>query len=226
MGILSRANDILRSNINAILDKAENPEKMINQYLVDAKSDLAKVKSETAGIVAEETRSKRVLEANNDNIARYEALAAKAVLAGEDEDALKFLAEQTKYEQSGKAMLEAYNLSAVNAEKMRELYKKLVTDISALESKRQEIAAKASAARAQDTVNKIAAGAGNYSNVLSKFDEMERKVDAKLDKAFAEADLNKMPQNEVDDLEKKYTTDAPSAEEKLAALKTKLENQQ
>ena len=223
MGILSRANDILRSNINALLDKAENPEKLINQYLLDARSDLATVKSETAGIIAEEMRAKRVLDANNDNIARYEALAGKALLAGEEEDALKFLAEQTKYEQSGKALLDAYNLAAANAAKMRELYNKLVSDINTLESKRSEIAAKASVARAQERVNKIGAGVGNYDKVLSKFDELERKVDGKLDKALAEAQLNEMPKSEVAELEKKYSLNATSPEEKLAALKAKLQ---
>jgi len=223
MGILSRANDILRSNINALLEKAENPEKLINQYLLDARSDLAKVKSETAGVIAEEVRAKRVLDANKDNISRYEALAGKALLAGEEGDALKFLDEQTKCEQSGKSLLATYNLAAANAAKMRELYNKLVSDINTLESKKNEIAAKASVARAQERLNKIGAGAGNYGNVLSKFDDLERKVDAKLDKAIAEAQLNEMPQNEVAELEKKYSLETTSAQDKLAALKAKLQ---
>ncbi|MDR1464984.1 MAG: PspA/IM30 family protein [Oscillospiraceae bacterium] len=223
MGILSRANDILKSNINALLDKAEDPEKLVNQYLLNARSDLAKVKSETAGVIAEETRAKKVLDANNDNIARYEALAAKALLAGEEADALRFLAEQTKYEQGGKALLDTYNLAAANAAKMRELYNKLVADIGTLESKRAEIAAKASVARAQDRINQVGANAGHYASVLSKFEELERKADHKLDRAMAEAELNQLPQNEIAALEQKYSIADQSAEEKLAALKAKLQ---
>ena len=48
MGILTRFKDIMSSNINALLDRAEDPEKMIDQYLRNLNSDLGKVKSETA----------------------------------------------------------------------------------------------------------------------------------------------------------------------------------
>ena len=56
MGILKRFKDIMSSNINALLDKAEDPEKMIDQYLRDLQEDLRKVKSETATVIAEEQR--------------------------------------------------------------------------------------------------------------------------------------------------------------------------
>ena len=52
MGILKRFKDIMSSNINALLDKAEDPEKMIDQYLRDLQEDLRKVKSETATVMA------------------------------------------------------------------------------------------------------------------------------------------------------------------------------
>ena len=53
MGILKRFKDIMSSNINALLDKAEDPEKMIDQYLRDLQEDLRKVKSETATVMAD-----------------------------------------------------------------------------------------------------------------------------------------------------------------------------
>ena len=62
MGILKRFKDIMSSNINALLDKAEDPEKMIDQYLRDLQEDLRKVKSETATVMAEEQRCKRQLD--------------------------------------------------------------------------------------------------------------------------------------------------------------------
>jgi len=219
--MLARANDILRSNINALLDKAENPEKMIEQYLRDARTDLAKVKSETAAVIAEEMRAKKALDANNDNIQRYEALAAKALAAGEEGDALKFLEEQSRYEEEGKGLLDTYTLAASNAAKMRELYNKLTKDIQTLESKRNQIKAKASVAKAQEQVNKFG-GNQKYGSAMGKFEDLERKVDAKLDKALAEAELNEIPKSEISELEAKYSTASVSAQEKLAALKAKL----
>ena len=61
-GILSRFKDIMSSNINALLDKVEDPMKMIDQYLRNLESDLDKVKAETAAVMAEETKSKRELD--------------------------------------------------------------------------------------------------------------------------------------------------------------------
>ena len=58
-GILNRFKDIMSSNINALLDKVEDPNKMIDQYLRNLESDLGKVKAETAAVMAEETRAKR-----------------------------------------------------------------------------------------------------------------------------------------------------------------------
>ena len=54
MGVLSRFKDIMAANFNALLDKAEDPQKMIDQYLRNLNDDLAKVKAETASVMAEE----------------------------------------------------------------------------------------------------------------------------------------------------------------------------
>ena len=60
--ILTRFKDIMSANINALLDKCEDPEKMIDQYMRNLESDLGKVKAETASVMAEETRAKRELD--------------------------------------------------------------------------------------------------------------------------------------------------------------------
>lgn len=62
MGILSRFSDIVSANINALLDKAEDPSKMIDQYLRNAMEDYAEVKKETAAVMAEERRCKRLVD--------------------------------------------------------------------------------------------------------------------------------------------------------------------
>ena len=93
MGILSRFGDIMRANINDLLTGAENKnaEKLLNQYLRDAREDYAQVKNETASVMAEEAAAKRRLDEIDDQIARYERYAQAAVQAGNDADALKFL---------------------------------------------------------------------------------------------------------------------------------------
>ena len=64
MAILERFTDIIKANINELLDKCEDPAKMIDQYLRDMTEDLAEVQKETAAVMAEETRAKRMLDDN------------------------------------------------------------------------------------------------------------------------------------------------------------------
>ena len=64
MSILSRFQDIISSNVNALLDRMEDPEKMIDQYLRNLSKDLAEVKQNTASVMAEETKAKRLVDEN------------------------------------------------------------------------------------------------------------------------------------------------------------------
>ena len=75
MGILDRFTTIVKANINALLDQAEDPAKMIDQYLSDMLESLAEVKRETAGVMAEETRTKAKVDTNAAEVAKYAELA-------------------------------------------------------------------------------------------------------------------------------------------------------
>ena len=77
-GILDRFASIIKANINDLLDKAEDPSKMIEQYMRDLTESLAEVREATAGVMAEETRTKRMLDDNQKEIDRFESLARKA----------------------------------------------------------------------------------------------------------------------------------------------------
>ena len=96
MGILTRFKDIMSANINALLDKAEDPEKMIDQYLRNLESDLGKVKAETASVMADEKRAKRELDECDKDVKEMEQYAMKAVKAGDDSAAKRFLEKKMK----------------------------------------------------------------------------------------------------------------------------------
>lgn len=98
--ILSRFGDIISANINALLDKAEDPAKMIDQYLRKASEDLAEVKENTAAVMAEEKRCKRMLDECEAEVARYADLAKKALTAGNEDDARAFIAKKQKLEEN------------------------------------------------------------------------------------------------------------------------------
>lgn len=98
MSIIGRFKDIMSANINALLDKAENPEKMVDQYLRNMNSDLAKVKAETAAVMAEEQRAKREYHECQADMEKMESYAMKALQAGNESDARKFLERKTSLE--------------------------------------------------------------------------------------------------------------------------------
>ncbi|MBR6403021.1 MAG: PspA/IM30 family protein [Eubacterium sp.] len=223
MGILSRFKDIMSSNINALLDKAEDPEKMIDQTLRNLNSDLAKVKNETAEVMADEAKAKRNLDECNAEIARMQQYAEKAVVAGNDADATRFLSEKAKLVAKQATLQQVYEVSSANAIKMRQMHDKLVNDIADLESRKDAIKAKIRLAKAQQDINKMTSKVDSSSS-FAAFQRMEDKADAMLDVAAAEAELNATTaSSEVDSLTSKYDASPDAAvQDELAALKAKM----
>ena len=101
MGMLDRFADIIKANVNDLLDRAEDPAKMVDQYLRDLAESLAEVKEETAGVMAEEARTARMVSENNKEVEKYDGLARRALQAGNEGDARTFLAKKQQLEAQG-----------------------------------------------------------------------------------------------------------------------------
>ena len=224
MGILQRFKDIMASNINALLDKAEDPEKMIDQTLRNLTKDLAEVKKETAAVMADEQRCKRELDEVNSEITQMQAYAEKALLAGNEADAMKFLEQKNQLTAKQASLQQTYDVAAANAMKMRQMHDKLVTDINQLDSRRDAIKAKMKVAKTQDRLNKMTNNLSDSASSMAAFDRMEAKANAMLDQANAMTELNQTTQESgIDSLAAKYDA-APNAavQDELAAMKAKL----
>ncbi|MBH1941207.1 PspA/IM30 family protein [Mobilitalea sibirica] len=222
MGILTRFRDIMSSNINALLDKAEDPEKMIDQCLRNLNSDLGKVKSETAAIMAEEQRAKRALEECDEEIAKMQNYAIKALESNNENDARKFLEQKASLTAKQPGLKEAYDLASSNAAHMRQMHDKLVNDINELESRKDMIKGKLAVAKTQERINKMGSSVVNANNSMASFAKYEEMADRALDKANAMAELNRSSSDQtIEDLSKKYASDT-SVDDELAALKASL----
>lgn len=222
MGVLTRFKDIMSSNINALLDKAEDPEKMIDQCLRNLNSDLGKVKSETAAIMAEEQRAKRVLDDCNEEIAKMQTYAVKALESNNEADARKFLEQKGSLSSKLPGLQESYDLAHNNATHMREMHDKLVGDINELESRKDMIKGKLAVAKTQERINKMDSSVSSANNSMASFKKYEDMADKALDKANAMAELNHSSADQsIDDLTKKYATTA-NVDDELAALKASL----
>lgn len=224
MGIISRFKDIMAANINALLDKAEDPEKMIDQTLRNLTKDLGEVKEQTAAVMADEQRCKRELDECNSEIAKMQTYAEKALLAGNEADAMKFLEQKAQLSTKQASLQQTYDVAASNAMKMRQMHDKLVKDINELNTRRDAIKAKMKVAKTQKHINDMTANISDSSNSFAAFERMEAKANSMLDQANAMNELNMSTEESgVDSLAAKYDAapDAAVAEE-LAALKAKM----
>jgi len=223
MSILSRFNDIVKANINALLDKAEDPSKMIDQYLLDMTEDLAEVRRETAGVMAEEARTKRFSDDNQAQVDKYDVLARKAISAGNEGDARVFIAKKQELEAAGAGLKTAYAAAHENAVKMRAMHDKLANDIETLKARRQIIKAKVSVAKTQEKINDLSSSASKADGAMDAFARMEEKADNMLDRANAMTDLNiNTAVDEARKLEAKYAQNTPSVDDELALLKKEM----
>lgn len=224
MGILDRFSDIAKANVNDLLDQCEDPGKMVDSYLGDLTEDLAEVKRETAGVMAEEARTKRLVDENAAQVERFAGLARKALAAGNEDDARVFLTKKQELAAEGADAQAVYAAAHENANRMRQLHDKLVDDIEKLNSRRQLAKAKVSVAKTQSIVNEHAPRAEDAAEAQGAFDRMEDAADALLDRANAEAALDRGPADGMAALEQKYAgaPRAAAVEDELAQLKSEM----
>ena len=225
-GIITRFKDVMSTNINALLDKAEDPSKMIDQYLRNLESDLGKVKAETASVMAEEKRARRELDECYEQVNKMQKYAEKALIAGNESDAKLFLEKKTQLSKNQQGLQQSYDIATDNSTKMRSMHDKLVKDIGELNSRKDQLKAKLAVSKTQERLNKIGSSVNGSKENLSAFDKMEDKINKQLDEANAMAELNSSKEEEsIEDLMSKYDDNEESDSEvydELQALKNKL----
>ena len=224
MSMLQRFKDIMSSNINALLDKAEDPEKMIDQMLRNLHSDLGKVKSETATVMAEETRINRELNELKAESEKMVGYAEKALKAGNEEDARAFLEKKNSLQSRITETESRLLVAKQNSQNMKAMHDKLNSQVSELNARKNEIKSKIQQAKLQEKMNNMTSSVAGQASI-SKFDEIEAKANAMLDKASAMQELNGANNGGIDELKAKY--DSPSqnssaVDDELAALKASL----
>ncbi len=226
MGILNRFKEIMSSNVNALLDKMEDPAKMIDQTIKNLENDLREVKVETATIMAEESRAERVYLACKLDVEKLEGYALKALSAGNEADARRFLEQKVEKAKELATLEQAAEVAALNAKRMCNMHSKLVVDVEALKARQAEIKAKLVAAETQEKVNAMNSKSvtKNADSSIAAFAKWEEKANLALDKANAMAKLN-APEDDHDleDLMAKYDDTAkPSVDAELELLKASL----
>lgn len=224
MGIMTRLKETMTANLNALFDRAEDPEEVIDRYFRDLEQDFAGVKAETASIMAEEKNAKRKLDECDEEIARMTEYAGKAVAAGDDGEARQFLTRKAELTEKRTVLARKYDLAHDNSVEMRRMHDKLAEDIASLKSRRDMLKAKVKAAETQEKVNRMASGAEDAGGIAA-LDKMEEQVNKLLEEANAMAELNASAKNNsVEELVRKYNEqeDGAAVDDELAALKAEM----
>jgi phage shock protein A len=184
MGIFTRFRDIINSNINAMLDKAEDPEKLIKLIIREMEDTLVELKASCASVMANCRKIQRQMEDTEGKARQWEERAALAVTKGRDDLAREALLEKRQYferaERLGKELAEHNALVGQYQEDIKQLEDKLQ---SAREKQRvlvqRQIRAK-SKMRAQEEIRRI-----ESTDAILKFEAFENRIE----RMEAEADL-------------------------------------
>lgn len=220
---LGRIPKILEANVNALLDKCEDPAKMIDQMLVDYKRNLADVKEDTATVLANLEMAKKKLADCDADIAKANKAAENALKAGDEAAAMQIIESKQQLEQLRPGYAEQVALQQKDAEQMRAAYNKLVADLQILEQRRDLAKSKISMAKAQEATNSARSNISKISKSTDTFAKYEEKADRALAKSRAAMDLDEGAAG-TDDLISKYAGGAGNASvnDELAAMKARL----
>lgn len=219
---LARIPKILEANLNDLLNKAEDPKKMIDQLLVDYKRDLADVKRDTKEVMADYEIAEKNVKDCLANIAELENAAKNAVKAGDMDAARNLIAQKQKKEELLTDLNNTLEVRKQNANIMKEGYNKLVANIADLEARRDAAKAKLSQAEALEKQSKLNS-VGNTDKVLDSFARYEAEADRRLARANAGIELDGEVSS-VDNLLKKYggAGNSASVDEELARIQAEL----
>lgn len=217
MSIFGRVRDLLSANINAMLDKAEDPEKMADEYLRQLNNELYEAKTSVAAAMADAMKLNTKEAQYEAEVEQWTSKAEMALRAGDEELAKAALGRKVQAAKLAEQYHQQSEQQDQQVEALQNALIQLETRIAETKAKRELIVAKKNRAQTQEAIQRTVSSLGNMG-ALDKLDRLEEKVDDRLAQADAMAKLNEGTlESKFKDLEKASEVDA-----ELAELKRKL----
>ena len=189
MGIFQKLSTLLKSNINDLIARAENPEKMLNQIILDMRDQLAKAKREVAAAIADERKLRAQLDDEIKQTRDWEHRAMLAVKEGRDDLAKQALIRQQEHAQRAAAIEQTWTAQAEETEKLKGSLRQLNDKIEEAKRKRNLLIAKQKRAQAQKRIHETMSGLSDTS-AFEAFNRMAEKIEESERRSLAQAEVN------------------------------------
>jgi phage shock protein A len=224
MGIFQKLSTLLKSNINDLIARAENPEKMLNQIILDMRDQLATAKREVAAAIADERKLRSQLDDEVKQTRDWEHRAMLAVKEGRDDLAKQALLRQQEHAQRAQALEQTWSAQAEETEKLKGSLRQLNDKIEEAKRKRNLLIAKQKRAQAQKRIHQTMSGLSDTS-AFEAFNRMAEKIEESERRSLAQAEVSEALSG--DTLEEEFVRlesgqGDEGVEERLSALKREM----
>lgn len=220
MGLFRRISDNIRANLNSLLDKAEDPVVMLDQYLRDMEDDIAEAESAVARQLVLVYKFKSRNEEAAALVQKREKQALEALEKGREDLAIRVLEDKRVHTAKSEDYMAQYEESFNTAESLKAQLKEMKDEYDKLRSKRDTLVVRAQSAKARREIHSIMGGLSK-DDARRGFDRMEEKVLQMEAEAEVASELNAKSAEldaELDSL------DDNSIEKELSKLKNRLNN--
>jgi len=217
MGMFSRMTDILKANVNDLIDKSEDPAKMMDQMIREMQENLREAKIEVAKAIADEKRMQQQLKQNQSQSKNWESKAMLALKKGDERLATEALKQKKTYEQLVTSIQPQWEQQNTLSSKLKDSLRALESKIDEARRKKEILVARQKRAEAQKKIHNVMSGLNDRS-AFATFDRMEQKVM----EIEAQADAAVELETESLDDQFKALEAGSDVDDELAALKAKM----
>jgi phage shock protein A len=222
MGIFSRIGSLFKSNINDLISKAEDPEKMLNQVVLDMQNQLVEAKKQVAVSIADQKRLEKQRDEHADLAQEWERKAMLAVKAGDDNLAREGLKRKAEHAGQFAEFGKQAQLQKDAVDKLKDQLRMLNDKIEEAKRKKNILIARQKRAEAQKTIQSTMSGLSD-TGAFDTFDRMAQKVDQIEAEAEAHAEIgNELTGDTLQQKFKALEASGAGTDDALADLKAKM----
>ncbi len=188
MGLFDRVSRVVRSNLNAAVSSAENPEKILDQAIIDMQEDLVQMRQAVAGAIASQKRVQQQYEKAQKEAATWQQRAQLALQKNDEELAKQALMRKKTQAETAVALKTQLDGQSATVEQLKRNLIGLESKLSEAKTKKDMLKARASAAKANEQLQNTTSSL-NTSSAMAAFERMEEKVLQMEAKSQAAAEL-------------------------------------